>query len=758
MRALCYKLCLLLPLLSGCANAAAPVDRERQFDTPGWKLWPSSDDAAAAEFLAPGGVSGSIASPSSMSMLEKSDSAELQRQEQGVTVYTSFASALLQMISESRVLQLNIALVIGLIVFVVAFELIHLRYSGVDFDQRFLAYERRELEHNQGQTSAICCAFDLWMGYIQAHYGHFFVTIALVGLMITAMQYIQYLMLLWYNDFWGRVQKWGSGKASDEQVGIFFAMLALWLLYAMAHVLANAYLGYMLSMFRVHIWGALTKRFADRWLEGFAFYRMELDTATDNPDQRIAEDTSMFIFGSTSLATGLVQSISTGVIFSVEVCKLSPERVPFIGIRLPGWLLYASLLYAVFVTGILHLLAWRIKILDATQQGVEADLRYELISVRHFAETIALNRSARYHFTRIMSTFENVRRCVWENMFVNKRFGIASRFLDETEILWVFIFLGPSFLNGEITLGHLMAANRAFQLMKSAALWFAHSYGLIQAWLASTERLAHFEEAVARHDEASRLQIREDAERLTMHNLRVWVPSANGPQDIFIPPTPTAHEKDSVKEAQPLEREINASAAQRTLLQCFSLDEPSGLRMLLKGPSGTGKSTLLRALSGAWPSAEGLVAIPGKLSNALFFPERVCVPEGTLKAAVTYPSMPDKIGENEVLHALELVGLAELAEKGVEKEAQWNSVLSAGQKARLNLARLALHRPFFSALDEPTAHLEVSVRAETLRKVFSVLPASCSIIVVSHDEDLEASDLFNKRFAFDCKAQTLTPM
>mmetsp|Transcript_69143 Transcript_69143/g.129021 ORF Transcript_69143/g.129021 Transcript_69143/m.129021 type:complete len:747 (+) Transcript_69143:121-2361(+) len=668
----------------------------------------------------------------------------IQRREQVGPPLPTFTSTLVHMVMRSRVLQLNFLLVASLMMFVIAFELTHLEFSGVDFNSRFLQYERREAEHKRGHHGALICARDLWEGYVREHGLKFFATVTLVFTMIAIIQYIQYLLVGWTNDFWAKVQKWGEGEHKEGDVDIFYALLTVFLLYTISHVLADSYLDYMLAMFQVHVWGSLTQKFSSRWLGGFAFYRMELDHTTDNPDQRIAEDTRNFVNGSSDLVTGFVSSAAQCIIFSLQVWQMSPDKVPILGLRIPGWLMYAALFYAAAVTALIHLLSWRMKVLDATQQGVEADMRFELMSVRHFADTIAMNRSERVHGLRILDAFETVRRCTWENMFISKRYSLVTKFFNQTEVLWTFIFLGPSFLAGDISLGQLMAAHRAFEFLRSAAMWFADSYGVIQQWRASTERLMRFDESVLRHKQTQSLVVQEDADALSLQKLSITLPK---------PPIDVTELDDRIDKRDAVKDE--ADLGERTLLSNLSYQAAPGLRLLLRGPSGSGKSTLLRAISGAWPNAVGTVEIPSKLQEALFFPERVCVLPGTLKAAVCYPVPPTQVGDEEVHEALKLVGLEDLASRGLDVDRQWALALSAGQKARINLARLVLHKPPFSALDEPTAHLEASARVPTLQAVLGALPKESSIIVVSHDESEDMWRLFSSHLTCDAASQTL---
>src|SRR6185503_20361449 len=84
-----------------------------------------------------------------------------------------------------------------------------------------------------------------------------------------------------------------------------------------------------------------------------------------------------------------------------------------------------------------------------------------------------------------------------------------------------------------------------------------------------------------------------------------------------------------------------------------------GERILVEGESGTGKSTLLRAISGLWPWGSGEILLQ-RGARIFLMPQRPYVPLGTLRRATTYPSSPDEIEHDVVRKALDKVGLGHL--------------------------------------------------------------------------------------------------
>jgi putative ATP-binding cassette transporter len=157
--------------------------------------------------------------------------------------------------------------------------------------------------------------------------------------------------------------------------------------------------------------------------------------------------------------------------------------------------------------------------------------------------------------------------------------------------------------------------------------------------------------------------------------------------------------------------------------------------VLIVGESGTGKSTLMRAVAGIWPWGRGEVRLPRE-ARIMFVPQHVYLPLGTLRAAMAYPLPTDAFPADAYAAVLERAGLGGLAPR-IDDEARWDQELSGGEQQRLAIARLLLHRPDWIFLDEATSALDEAGQAELLKLLRAELPEA-AVISVGHRPGLDA--------------------
>ena len=523
-------------------------------------------------------------------------------------------------------------------------------------------------------------------------------TIIVIELSIVA---INVMINQWNNRFYNALQE-RDWNAFVSELLFFCALAAIYIALAVYQLYLNQWL-----QIRWRRW--MTRQYLDHWLAGANHYRMQLlGDAADNPDQRIAEDINMFIDRTLTLSVGLLNAIVTLCSFIAILWSLSavaPLHLLGADFAIPGYLVWAALIYAVAGTMLTHLVGWPLVSLNFLQQRFEADFRFNLVRVRENSEQIALlgGESAESH--RLLDRFARIVGNWMSIMQRTKRLTFLTASYTQISIVFPFIVISPAYFAGAVQLGGLMQTASAFNSVQTALSYFINAYRQLAEWRAVIARLEGFNLAVekgwsaVRAEPAIQLRPQESQRSVKIDDLLVRLP-----------------------QGKPL------VAARDLLLR-------AGESVLVIGPSGAGKSTLFRAIAGAWPFGSGIVSIP-RGAKLMMLPQRPYFPVGSLAAAIAYPSQPGVFAAKALADVLSAVGLPGLVEE-LEEEAHWNRMLSLGEQQRLGIARAILQQPDYLFLDEATASLDEPAEAALYRLIAQRL-AGTTIVSIGHRSTLHA--------------------
>jgi putative ATP-binding cassette transporter len=173
---------------------------------------------------------------------------------------------------------------------------------------------------------------------------------------------------------------------------------------------------------------------------------------------------------------------------------------------------------------------------------------------------------------------------------------------------------------------------------------------------------------------------------------------------------------------------------EQTIVENLSFSVQPGAGLLIVGPSGRGKSSLLRSIAGLWNAGTGRLVRP-PLAEVLFLPQRPYIILGTLREQLLYPSTNRQITDTELTEILHQVNLENLLDRveGFDTEVPWENILSLGEQQRLAFARLLVTHPRFTILDEATSALDLNNESHLYQKLQDT---HTTFISVGHRESL----------------------
>jgi vitamin B12/bleomycin/antimicrobial peptide transport system ATP-binding/permease protein len=499
---------------------------------------------------------------------------------------------------------------------------------------------------------------------------------AVVALNLTAV-WLNVRLNAWNNDFYNALQEYDWPK--------FWWQFAIFGMIAASLIVVAVYQLYLRQILQIRWRRWMTERFLHAWLGDQTYYRMQLDqSATDNPDQRIAEDLDRFTSISLALSIGLMNSVVTLVSFLFILWTLSGSlAIPLWGdahIDIPGYMVFAAIIYAVGGTWLTQRIGSPLVGLLYNQQRYEADFRFSLVRLRENAESVAFYGGESRELNVFQGRFTHVVLNWWNVIRRRKKLTWFTTGYSQVAVVFPFLVAAPRYFAKEIQLGGLMQISSAFGQVQDSLSFIVTSYVEIAEYQAVVERLRGFRDKV---DEIA-------AER-------------QGPQPIAIERGGAGVDVDRLDIRLPggalLREEIAFSAR-------------PGAPLLVTGPSGSGKSTLLRAIAGLWPFGRGRIRVGD--GHTLFLPQRPYLPLGTLADVIAYPELDHKPRRAELEAALHAVGLGYLVEQ-LDEDGNWALRLSGGEQQRLGFARVLLVRPDIVFLDEATSALDEAAEASLYR-------------------------------------------
>lgn len=421
----------------------------------------------------------------------------------------------------------------------------------------------------------------------------------------------------------------------------------------------------------------------------------------DNPEQRIQEDIDKVTESFLDLCLGFVYNFSNLVIFAV-LLSLVGSSLSFLlfggMVIIPGFLVFVAIAVGIGTTYIARLIGKSLRELTNEETIAQSNLRADLQYIQSCAEEVAIEQGKTYFHSRLVEQVDDLSIKTKKRSLIKNKIESFNVFSQIFQSVVPFLAAAPLYFADLITLSAFYSISYYFSTITFSLSWFATSLETVNKFEVSLYRLIELQQVLDKDNlvDSTKQIIRtidDKNDNLRINNLN-----------------------------------LNLHKSQQSLIKGLDLTFNPGIHTLIQAPSGTGKSSLFKAIAQTWVSGEGEITMPRCLQKIYFLPQKPTLPNDTLRKVLAYPDDYCSYSDEELISALKLVNMEALAGKLDEKIGMKKSL---GEQQRIAFARVFLRRPDWIFLDEATASLDEQVEGEIYNRLKVYLP-NATIISIAH--------------------------
>ncbi|TPF74742.1 ABC transporter ATP-binding protein/permease [Brucella gallinifaecis] len=438
----------------------------------------------------------------------------------------------------------------------------------------------------------------------------------------------------------------------------------------------------------------------------------------DNVDQRLQESIKGMTGGAIGLVMGIVGVVLSAFFIGQKLLEISTEvkGLEFLGSYGGAVLAFAAIIvYVPIGTFIAIKIGRQLEKLNLGMQKAEGSYRGEWTTLlrRSFqisaseGETVQRSVNKRL-YKDVDGTWNRLNRFDAAYLAFSQAYGFMSN-----RIIAYIPGLVP-YMSGAVSFRNYVTGAELVAAMINDCSWFIQVMPAIANLRANAGRVTGLAQAIEAVQEPAEFYARSGVNRFTFS---------------------TQHQRFGLSVRNlALMKGPNTEAP---FLRSGIINIRAGDWVYMRGESGSGKTSFIKALNGLWSYGTGNIIFPQR-AKIIYAPQEAKFPNVTLKQLVCLPEDEGAFNDLAVAAVLHEAGLGEFILRMNDDNADgsaWDMVLSGGQKQKIMLARLLLHKPSIIFLDEATGALDPSSKM----RFHTALKTRCPdaiVISIMHEENL----------------------